>query len=143
MSVDGETPSPTTDAAVSSQLALGSGDTLAWVTLGTGAALAGAGAAFAGMWADAQTRHADAQALYDTGPADDALAAFAAMTVAEEDGGLYSGLAIGLGLAGAAAVTVGVIMMVTGGDDSAAPAPASATLYPVIGPGHVGLGGQF
>jgi tetratricopeptide (TPR) repeat protein len=143
VSVDGETPSPTTDAAVSSQLALGSGDTLAWVTLGTGAALAGAGAAFAGMWADAQTRHADAQALYDTGPADDALAAFAAMTVAEEDGGLYSGLAIGLGLAGAAAVTVGVIMMVTGGDDSAAPAPASATLYPVIGPGHVGLGGQF
>jgi hypothetical protein len=65
------------------------------------------------------------------------------MTTAEEDGALYSGLALGMGLAGAAAVTVGVILMVTGGDDPAGPEAPSASLYPVIGPGHVGLGGQF
>ena len=57
------------------------------------------------MWADAGDRHAQARDTYLQGTGDAALAARDEMSELAAQGPRYSGLALGLGIAGAAAVT--------------------------------------
>ena len=130
-------------ATLSAESDGGGSSSLGWITLSSGAALAGASVACLALWADASGRHAEAQDLYLRGTPDEALLALPDMETAAADGALFSGLGVGLGVAGAAALGVGLLMVLSGDDapdDGEAP---STALYPVVGPGHVGLGGSF
>ena len=65
------------------------------------------------------------------------------MDAISDEQALYSGLAIGLGAAGAVALGVGLFFALTdSGDSGSSPTPA-LSLYPVVSPSHLGLGGRF
>ena len=137
-------PSPPGDApGLATTLTLAQTDTWAWTSLGSGAALMVAGGAFTAMWLDAKGRHEDAQARYSTGSADEAVAAAAEMARVDDEGALYSGLALGLGLTGTVALTLGVIFLVAGAEAPVTREPATAALYPMVGPDRFGLYGRF
>jgi len=100
--------------------------TVGWIVVGVGAALLIAGGAMGGLYAGEATAMEDAAAIHNTTP-DDALAAQAAQDFADAESGAQtmSGLAWGLGAAGAAALGVGLFLALT--DDGGTPEGKGST----------------
>jgi tetratricopeptide (TPR) repeat protein len=114
-----------------------------WLTLGSGAALGAAGLALTFAWLDAEGRHEDARSRYESGAGDDALAALEEMNALADEGALHSGLALGLGAAGAVALGVGLVLLLSDSPDAPREVDPTLSLYPVVSPSHVGLRGSF
>ncbi|MGB0590263.1 MAG: tetratricopeptide repeat protein [Myxococcota bacterium] len=135
------TPSPSGDE----------GRLLPWITVGSGAALMTAGVAFTVAWAEAQGRYDEARQHYDVvvnagvnlAGDNPELSARLAMDAISDEQALYSGLAIGLGAAGAVALGVGLFFALTDAGDSGSSRAPALSLYPVVSPSHLGLGGRF
>jgi tetratricopeptide (TPR) repeat protein len=115
----GATPSSTVVAATDS----GRDDTLAWVTLASGGAALIAGGVLGGLALSSAADLSDPALDYDAKA--DAQAA---------SRGLALGADISIGV-GIAAATLGLVLLLTGGDD----APAQATVTPTLGPEQAGV----
>ena len=114
-----------------------------WLTLGAGAALSVAGIALGVVWFDDKGRYDAAQSSYESGTGDEALAALQTMEELSGRAELSSGLAIGLGAAGAVALGVGLYLLLSDDPASWNTEGPVLSLYPSVSPSHVGIGGTF
>ena len=119
------------------------GGLVPWLTLGSGAALGVAGIALTVAWIEGQGRYDEARQRYESGSGDEALAALETMNTLSDEGALTSGLALGLGAAGAVALGVGLYLVLTAAPTSATVEQPSLSIYPWVSPQHVGFSGNF
>ena len=116
----------------------GTMSTSGWVVLGGGVALMGVSAFFVAGYAERSAAVDDAAADWATAPADEAGAALRRYAHEQDEAMTDAGLAIATGIAGVAAVSTGIVLLVLASGD-----PDEARVVPTVGPGSVGVAGRF
>ena len=119
----------------------GAQSTSGWVVLGGGVALMGVSAYFVASYLHTAADVDAAASIWAEGTASEAVVARRTYAYHQDRAVVQSALAISTGIAGVAAVSAGIVLLVLdGGEDDDGEA---AHLLPTAGPGQVGLRGRF